>query len=78
MPQVLGDHVDQKGSIVLPDRLRFDVSQPTPITRDDLANNGGRGAARPLAEGARQRRHCHVRPLVDCLCKVLHRWELMV
>jgi alanyl-tRNA synthetase len=29
--------VQQKGSLNAPDRLRFDVSQPTPISRDDLA-----------------------------------------
>jgi alanyl-tRNA synthetase len=33
----LGTHVAQKGSLVAPDRLRFDVSQPTPIGADDLA-----------------------------------------
>ncbi len=33
----LGDHVSQKGSLNAPDRLRFDVSQPGPISRADLA-----------------------------------------
>ncbi len=33
----LGTHVTQKGSLNAPDRLRFDVSQPRPITRDELA-----------------------------------------
>ena len=35
--QVLGDHVAQKGSLVAPDRLRFDFTHPKPLTDDELA-----------------------------------------
>jgi alanyl-tRNA synthetase len=33
----LGTHVTQKGSLNAPDRLRFDISQPRPVTADELA-----------------------------------------
>ncbi|QXQ07526.1 alanine--tRNA ligase [Sphingosinicellaceae bacterium] len=33
----LGDHVTQKGSLVAPDRLRFDFSQPRALTPADIA-----------------------------------------
>src|SRR5256714_451511 len=35
--QVLGDHIAQRGSLVAPDRLRFDFVHPKPITAEDLA-----------------------------------------
>ncbi|MGA2057353.1 MAG: alanine--tRNA ligase [Bradyrhizobium sp.] len=35
--QVLGDHIAQRGSMVAPDRLRFDFVHPKPITAEELS-----------------------------------------
>ncbi|WVZ03047.1 hypothetical protein V8G54_023853 [Vigna mungo] len=34
--EVLGNHIDQKGSIVLPEKLRFDFSHGKPVDADNL------------------------------------------
>ncbi|TVR64467.1 MAG: alanine--tRNA ligase [Gemmatimonadales bacterium] len=34
--ETLGEHVAQRGSLVAPDRLRFDFSHPRPVTPDEL------------------------------------------
>jgi alanyl-tRNA synthetase len=45
----LGTHVTQKGSLVAPERLRFDISQPTPIPPEILKQVEDEVNARVLA-----------------------------
>ncbi len=50
--QVLGDHVAQKGSLVAPDRLRFDFSHQKPLSADELRGVEDRANARVLENSA--------------------------
>ena len=36
LKEVLGDHVNQQGSLVAPDRLRFDLTHPKAITQEQI------------------------------------------
>jgi alanyl-tRNA synthetase len=47
--EVLGPHVKQQGSLVAPDRLRFDFSHYQPVTREELAQVEALANARVLA-----------------------------
>ena len=47
--EVLGDHVKQQGSLVAPDRLRFDFSHHGPVTPEEMAAIEDLANARVLA-----------------------------
>ncbi|HEY7669714.1 MAG TPA: DHHA1 domain-containing protein, partial [Hyphomicrobium sp.] len=50
--QVLGPHVAQKGSLVAPDRLRFDFSHTKPMTAEEIAEVEARANAIVLQNAA--------------------------
>ena len=56
---VLGDHVAQKGSLVAPDRLRFDFAHFQPVTRDELRRIEDLVNAEIRGNAAADIRHMH-------------------
>ena len=62
---VLGTHVTQKGSLVAPDRLRFDFSHFQPVTGDELAEIELRVNAEIRANHEAEIRHMGMQEALD-------------
>ena len=62
---VLGTHVQQKGSLVAPDRLRFDFSHFQPVSADELAEIERRVNAEVRANHAGEIRHMGMQEALD-------------
>ncbi|MBE2210765.1 MAG: alanine--tRNA ligase [Xanthomonadaceae bacterium] len=62
---VLGTHVQQKGSLVAPDRLRFDFSHFQPMTAQELAEIERRVNAEVRANHAGEVRHMAMQDALD-------------
>ena len=63
--QVLGDHVTQKGSLVAPDRLRFDFAHLQPMTPAELAEVERRVNAEIRANHEAEVRHMGMQEALD-------------
>ena len=63
--EVLGTHVQQKGSLVAPDRLRFDVSHFQPMTQAELAEVERRVNAQIRANSAAEVHHMGMQEALD-------------
>ncbi|WP_448228138.1 alanine--tRNA ligase [Pseudoxanthomonas mexicana] len=63
--EVLGTHVQQKGSLVAPDRLRFDFSHFQPMTQAELADVERRVNAQIRANSAAEVHHMGMQEALD-------------
>jgi alanyl-tRNA synthetase len=63
--EVLGEHVQQQGSLVAPDRLRFDFSHTGPMTADELARVEQRVNAAVRANADVRAEHLGYREAID-------------